>query len=205
MKAKIELQNLPMLLERYYSGAMEWPVWVERKHNGVRCVIVVPPSGLDNGGARAYSREGRVLEAGIEAARDMDRYCGPGVYDGELCGPSFRETLSQVKRKDPAYLRYKVWDRLSFNEWLSGRSFQSIPQRRMGLVGLMVPPWHDAMRRCVDLVPGGYVHTEAELQAAFDLAIRRGWEGLVVKDPRSGYHCNERRRDWMKMKPAGVE
>ena len=201
MKAPIELQNLPMLLERYYPGAMQFPVWVERKYNGVRCVIVVDCVGR----SEAYSREGRVLAAGARAATEVAERCGPGYYDGELVGPSFRATLSAVKRKDPATLRYKCWERI--HEYLPGSIANAAPliRRKVGLVGLMRAPWVDASAQCVDLVPGGWAWSEEELGKMLDLAIRRGWEGLVIKDPAGWYRFGVRSKAWMKLRPKGEE
>lgn len=207
MKAPIVLPSWywPMLLERYFPGAMEFPVWVERKYNGFRCVIVVPdPRGNSFvSEPAAFSREGRVLEAGTRAAREIAERCGPGYYDGELVGPSFRATASAVKSKNPSSLRYKCWDRLIVLP-MEGRMEVALTERKSWLAPLMAPPWADTVNRCVDLVPGGWVWSEEELERALDLAIRRGWEGLVIKNGRSGYRCGVRSRNWMKLKPQGV-
>lgn len=203
MKAPILLEHTPMLMEKYYPGAMQFPVWVERKYNGVRCVVVVGnPMHGQSRDPIAYSREGRVLEAGLEAARDMARLVGSGYFDGELVGASFRATLAAVKRKDPSTLRFKVWDMLYPGEaMVSGRTSRQLHARRLGLLPLMPAPWVDSWRRCVDLVPGGFANSEEQLQEMYKLAMKRGWEGLVIKDPRAGYRCGERTRLWMKMKP----
>jgi hypothetical protein len=44
---------IPMLLQKWYPGALAFPFWAERKINGVRCCVVVTATE-----ARAMSREG---------------------------------------------------------------------------------------------------------------------------------------------------
>ena len=43
--------------------------------------------------------------------------------------------------------------------------------------------------------------TAAEIEVDLQKVISNSSEGLVLKNPRSAYHLNERRDDWMKVKP----
>jgi len=45
-------------------------------------------------------------------------------------------------------------------------------------------------------------HTWQPLVALLDLARRRGWEGVVLRHPRSLYTPGKRNRDLLKLKPA---
>jgi len=176
---------------------MRWPAWVERKYNGVRCVIVI-----DGDGARAISREGLPLAAGQFAADWIAARGVRGLVDGELVGVTFRRTLSAIKRNDPEYLRFKAWDHLTPEELAAGRSDRPLAERRAGLVALMPEPSADAIQGPVDLVSGCYVADDAALECAYRDAMRRRWEGLVVKDPSAPYVCETRSRGWRRCKPG---
>lgn len=188
----------PMLLTDYAGPAsMQWPAWVERKYDGVRCVIVV-----DDDGARAISREGLPLAAGQAAADWIAARGVRGLIDGELVGATFRRTLSAIKRNDPEYLRLKVWDYLTLEEVAAGRSDRQLAARRAGLVALMPEPSADAIQGPVDLVSGCYVADDEALERVYRDAMRRRWEGLVAKDPCAPYVCGTRSRGWRRCKPG---
>jgi len=188
----------PMLLHRYHSGCKAWPYWAERKHNGVRCLIV-----SDGKTAAPYSREGNLLPSGYVAAGHIMATCGPGVYDGELVAGTFTETLSAVKRKTTAGVRFKVWDCLTLEEWDRGVCLLPLPERRARLVGLLAKPTDPAWYVC-EIVTGRYICNHADLFYAMAEALRRGWEGLVLKDPAAPYLCGERTWGWLKCKDLGA-
>jgi ATP-dependent DNA ligase len=188
----------PMLLTDYCGpDCMTWPAWVERKYDGVRCVIV-----LTEDGATAYSREGHVLAAG-QAAADWCHACGlRGLVDGELVGASLSVTIGAVKRGDPSRLRFKAWDYLTPAETTEGRSDRPLMDRRSGLVRLLPSPAADASSGPVDLVPGQYVDDDAALEQVYRESQLRQWEGVVVKDVRNPYVCGTRSRGWRRCKPG---
>lgn len=184
----------PQLLSKWYPGALAFPLHCERKVNGFRCMIHVSADGR----GRAYSREGNVLVAGQLVADAVARAAGPGVWDGELAGDTFRETVSAVKRRSPAGLRFHAWDVLSLPQWAAGGTDDPLELRRGCLQALRGVP-------AVEVVASVLVHDEGELDARFRVAICEGWEGLVLKRPGSPYRCGLRSADWCKMKPGRPE
>lgn len=188
----------PMLLTDYCGpDCIGWPVRVERKYDGVRCVIVV-----DDRGARAYSREGLPLAAGQMAADWIAARGIRGVVDGELVGASLHVTIGAVKRGDGQYLRFKAWDHLTAIEAQAGRSDRPLAARVAGLVRLLPCPSADASAGPVDLVPGIIAHDDAELEAAYRESQLRGWEGVVAKDLTAPYVCGKRSPSWRRCKPG---
>lgn len=183
-----------MLLQRYHAGCKAWPYWAEQKHNGVRCLII-----NDGKTAVPYSREGRLLPSGYVAAGHIMATCAPGVYDGELVAGTFNETLSAIKRKTTAGVRFKVWDCLTLEEWERGACHLPLPERRARLVGLLAKPSDPAWFVC-DIVPGHDVLNREELHQDMRCALRFNWEGLVLKDPAAPYLCGERSWGWLKCK-----
>lgn len=188
----------PMLLQKFHAGCHSWPYWVERKYNGVRCVIV-----NDGRCVGTYSRSGNGLAAGRLAAHEIWQRARPGVYDGELVGASLPVTLSAVKRGDPRRLRFKVFDYLTLGEWAAGRSDRPLMERRRALVDLIQRPGL-GLDSVVDVVRGQLIHDPGALAFEAARALDRGWEGLVAKDPAAPYVCGERSRGWLKIKSLEV-
>lgn len=104
----------PMLAQKYASEQVKQHLYVQRKYNGVRCMI-----GLQEGELVAYSRNGKLITA---IPHILDQLRGKsfedGVYlDGELYlhDTPLQNTLSYVKRKqdESEKLDYVIYDILT--------------------------------------------------------------------------------------------
>lgn len=181
----------PMLLERYVPELASWPALVEQKVDGVRCLVVVDEAGR----GRAYSRQGLVLPVQALADRVAGAVGAGVVVDGELAASTWNETISLLRRRgaDRSALILHAFDLVMLSEWTAGRSSAPLADRRerlqplQGVLGVRV-------------VPGVLVDDAGELDDRFRGALAAGWEGLVVKDPSSGYYCGTRCRAWAKLK-----
>lgn len=185
---------MTMLLRNFEDSPVAYPTWVERKINGIRCIIVVR-----DGVGVGMSREGHVIAAADGMAQIMAAACGDGVYDGELDGGTWGATQSAVKRGDGRNLCYRAWDALTLDEWALGISRCSLSQRKAGLVGLLRPEYRGG--RC-GIVKGQWAANEDELGGMFMDAVSRGWEGVVIKDPSAPYLVGQRSGAWQKLKPG---
>ena len=185
----------PMLLQRFVPGLATWPAVAEEKVNGVRCLVIVDEKGQ----GRAYSREGNPLP--VQALADRIAAAGgPGVYDGELAAGTWNETISLLKRRgaDRSALIFHCFDALTPQEWAFSGSLVPWCYRRWRLDVLHAVPG-------VRVLPGVQVDGPDEVEALFRVAIADRWEGLVIKDPQSGYYCGERTRAWLKLKEGRLE
>jgi bifunctional non-homologous end joining protein LigD len=180
----------PMLLTDFDGLNATYPLWAERKFDGFRCIIMI-----GNFEPVAYSRNGNRLPAADEIARQMDRLCPSGAYDGELAGPTWGATQSAIKRGTPAGLVFHAFDHLLLCEWRQGYSNRSIEDRRGVFEHVRDVPG-------VAVVESRLIESDAEMEAAYHDAIARKWEGLVVKRPGSPYTCGVRSRDWQRLKPC---
>jgi ATP-dependent DNA ligase len=179
----------PMLLTDFDGLNATYPLWAERKFDGFRCIIMI-----GNFEPVAYSRNGNRLPAADEIARQMDRLCPSGAYDGELAGPTWGATQSAIKRGTPAGLRFYAFDHLLLCEWRQGYSNRSIEDRRGVFEHIRDVPG-------VEVVESRLLYSDSQLESAFYDALSRGWEGLVVKRPGSLYTCGVRSDAWQKLKP----
>jgi DNA ligase-1 len=179
-------------------------VWVEDKYDGIRCQL-----HRRAGEVRLYSRDLHDVSAQfpeiVAAARDLP---WDGILDGEILASRDGTVLPFVslqarlgrKAPPPALLEevpviYVAFDLLG-----------------LGGAALLETPLEDRRQRLASLGLTDHVafalshlvtadSTEA-LEAAFAAARARRNEGLMVKDPRSGYSPGRRGYGWLKMKKA---
>jgi DNA ligase 1 len=189
------------------------PVWVEDKYDGIRAQL--HKSGRE---VRLYSRDlhdvsGQFPEV-VESAVDLN---WDGILDGELLAYKngtvlpFQSLQARLGRKSPsAGIREEVpvifvaFDVLGVGRGGDGavEPLLRVPldERRARLAKLDLPLADEG---------GGFalshlvsVENADGLEAAFADARGRRNEGLMVKDPRSGYSPGRRGLGWLKMKKA---
>ncbi len=188
-------------------------VWVEDKYDGIRCQL--HRLGAE---VRLYSRDlhdisGQFPEV-VEAARTLG---WDGILDGEILAwrdgtvMPFVALQARLGRKDPsAEVRaevpviYVAFDVLGLRP---GRSAtvtstlqEPLDERRRRLEALALPLAADGGSFALSHLSSAD-STEA-LEAAFAEARARRNEGLMVKDPKSGYSPGRRGYGWLKMKKA---
>ncbi len=192
-------------------------VWVEDKYDGIR-------AQLHRRGAevKLYSRDlhdiGGQFPEIVAAARDLP---WDGVLDGEILAYSeghvlpFLSLQTRLGRKDPSAsvqaqvpVAYVAFDLLAFGirgaelDWGEVEPLLRVPlrERRRRLEALGLPLLDEGGRFALShLVTADSV---AALDRVFEEARARRNEGLMVKDPDSGYSPGRRGLGWLKMKRA---
>jgi ATP-dependent DNA ligase len=188
-------------------------VWVEDKYDGIRAQL-----HKDGSDVRLYSRDlhdvsGQFPEV-VSAAADLP---WDGILDGEILAYRSGAVLpfialqARLVRKSPSAaileeipVIYVAFDVLGLDTDGDGR-FEallrdSLVVRRRQLDALDLPPADEGGRFArshlirVDTIDG--------LEDAFAAARARRNEGLMVKDPTSGYSPGRRGLGWLKMKKA---
>jgi DNA ligase-1 len=187
-------------------------VWVEDKYDGIRAQLHRRGSDV-----RLYSRDmhdisGQFPEL-IEAARTLE---WDGILDGEILAYGDGHVLpfvtlqGRIGRKDPTDrlqaevpVAYVAFDLIAIGSGLEPvEPLLAVPlsERRRRLEALNLPTVADGGRFALShLVCAESVD---ELERAFSDARARRNEGLMVKDPNSGYSPGRRGLGWLKMKRA---
>jgi DNA ligase-1 len=189
------------------------PVWVEDKYDGIRAQL--HKSGLE---VRLYSRD--LHDVSGQFPEIVDAAAGlpwDGILDGEILAwrddavLPFQSLQSRLGRKAPSEaIRAEVpvifvaFDLLGVG---SGGDDEVEPllrtpldERRRRLEALRLPLAGEGGRFALSHLVK--VDSVDALEAAFTDARRRRNEGLMVKDPRSGYSPGRRGLGWLKMKKA---
>lgn len=163
------------------------PAWIfERKLDGIRCIAV-----RSDGKVRLWSRNDLSLNdrypevADAVGSEASDRFAIDGevvAFDGGAT--SFSRLAQRGQHYVPVF--YYVFDLL----WLDGYDVRPLPltvRKRL----LRALAFGDPLR----LTP----HRNAEGEAMFEEACRKGWEGVIAKRADSTYGAR-RSRDWLKFK-----
>jgi len=189
-------------------------VWVEDKYDGIRCQL--HRRGPE---VRLYSRDlhdvtGQFPEV-AEAAADLP---WAGILDGEILAWKdgavlpFLALQARLGRKRPGEairaevpVIYVAYDLLGVADDRAAATVDpllGVPlrERRRRLEALVLPPALEGGRFALSHLVS--VDSVAGLEAAFADARARRNEGLMVKDPDSGYSPGRRGLGWLKMKKA---
>ena len=189
------------------------PVWVEDKYDGIRAQL-----HRQGDEARLYSRDlhdvsGQFPEV-VEAARALP---WDGILDGEILAyrdgtvMPFQQLQARLGRKSPSEairgevpVIYVAFDVLGIGpgagEPVEPLLRTPLEERRRRLEALGLPLADDGGAFALSHLVS--VDTAEGLDDAFTAARERRNEGLMVKDPRSGYSPGRRGLGWLKMKKA---
>jgi len=190
-------------------------VWVEDKYDGIRAQL--HKRGTD---VRLYSRDlheiGGAFPEILEAARPL---AWDGILDGEILAWKdgtvlpFIALQARLGRRSPSEaiqaevpVIYVAFDALAIGSGPGGHSpiepllRAELRARRARLDALDLPLAADGGRFLRSHL--SVAADSEELEAAFSEARARRNEGLMVKDPASGYSPGRRGLGWLKMKKA---
>ena len=215
---------LPMLASPATDAAeivarLGTPLWAEDKYDGIRAQL--HKAGTD---VRLYSRDlhdiGEQFPDVVDSAREM---AWDGILDGELLAMAegrilpFARLQARLGRKEPdaevlatVPAGYVAFDVIAAGGGAPADAGTGAADPSARVTPLLERPLLErravleALRLPGRIVVGHLEHpaTAGELDAAFDAARARGNEGLVVKDPASGYTPGRRGLAWLKLKKA---
>ncbi|WEN16867.1 hypothetical protein PY254_10605 [Rhodanobacter sp. AS-Z3] len=194
-----------MLADRYQAAAItHWPVQVEPKIDGVRCLAEVD---LAAGKVQLHTRNGNLIShmeslnhGVLELARRLAAPVGAGVViiDSELTAGNFAQTLAALRGVAPPDKTptLHVFDALVDVHACSLQEHGSYAARRQRLQ----QAWAAGMPSTLQLVASESAHTEGEVEAIYRRQLAAGWEGVMVKNP-SAFYAAGRSQAWLKIKP----
>jgi DNA ligase-1 len=181
---------------------------IEVKLDGVRVITIVYPDGRVD----QFSRNGKELvnfphvKAQFEAVAAEGGISQPTVFDGEIMSGSFQDLMKQIHRKSSAQANDAVlnlFDIIPLEDFETGVCARSQTERSM-LLKVWHGTWEDKIpnitvvaQETVDLDTEAGQQRYKEINA---LAIKGGYEGIMLKDPEGRYKC-KRSVAWLKLKP----
>jgi len=189
-----------------HEGKVSGQKLIEVKLDGVRVITVVYPDGSVD----QFSRNGKELvnfpHVKEQLAKIAQGFTEPMVLDGEIMSGTFQDLMKQIHRKSSAKANDAVlnlFDALPLSAFESGESATTQEQRSEWLKTWFaanesaLPNVTVVAQETVDLDTDAGQERYKEINA---LAIKGGYEGIMLKDPSAGYKC-KRSVAWLKLKP----
>jgi DNA ligase-1 len=216
---KIQLQPLVPVRPALAGGTTDeitrFPVWVERKYDGIRMMLHKSTDARGSVLAGGYTRNRNDwLEqvAGLDAtikllpARNV-------IIDGELYGTVFDlevvrpatvyEVYSALQgaagQPRPVQMRYAAFDLI----YLEGHDLTRLPlaERRQRLAMLLAPLANMPTPVPVSLAEGFQAENKDDINRLYHHFRAQGYEGIISKDLSGAYLLGTRDPSWMKRKP----
>lgn len=214
---KIQLKPLSPVRPALASGSVEdikkYPVWVERKYDGVRLLLHKSTDARGSILCGAYTRNrGDWLELIPGMGRTIPLLPAQScIVDGELFGSvvglegarpaSVYEVYTMIQGEPirPVQLKYAAFDIL----YLNGQDLtrHSLAQRRQALSALMMPITGMPLPVPITVSEGQLVDNREGLNRLFQHFRSQGYEGIIAKNLAGPYHLATRDPDWVKKKP----
>lgn len=214
---KIQLQPLvpvkPMLAGGVVDETLRYPVWVERKYDGIRLMLHRSSDVHGSVLCGAYTRNrGDWLEQipGLDQSiRAIP--AANAILDGELYGTvvdldgtrpaSVYEVYAALQGNPtvPVTLKYAAFDLVYLNGVdLAG---QPLAQRRQVLSSLLAPLTSRQLPIPLSLSDGQLATSREDANRLFQHFRAQGYEGIITKDLQAPYQFDVRDPGWRKRKP----
>jgi len=199
-----------MLAHKFDEAKIQYPIRVEPKYDGMRLLAIGNQDGFEfrtRSGKLVDSISDNVintLKTMYEEGIDMWKPETLMVFDGELMGENFADTMRQGRKAGHKFENGKFYCFDAFPlevfQQLRSKPNPSVPYEER----------HKELRQVYDaanlgeddgviLPPSYIVRTFEEITAIYDGVRARGLEGLILKRIDGLYHPR-RNVDWMKMK-----
>jgi DNA ligase-1 len=190
-----------------------FPVWVERKYDGIRLML---HKSTDAQGAVLAAAYTRARHDWLELVRGLDLTIRALpvrslILDGELYGTivdlegvrpaTVYEVYAylQGERTTPVNLRFAAFDILYMNGYdLTGRT---LDERRRRLGSLLASVVSAPMPVPLSMSEGQLAETREDVNRLFYHFRAQGYEGVITKDLAGTYRLAERDPTWRKRKP----
>ncbi len=213
----IQLQPLSPIRPALASSGMEkltkFPVWVERKYDGIRLLL---HKSTDVSGATLCGAYTRNKNDWLELVPGLDRSIGivpaqNAIIDGELYGTivdldgprpaSVYEVYSMLQGETsrPLQLKFAAFDLLYLNS--QDLTHHPLHVRRHGLMNLLSAMAYQPTPLPISLADGQLANNKDDLNRLFHHFRAQGYEGIIAKDLQGPYLVATRDPTWIKRKP----
>lgn len=214
---RIELQPLvpvrPALAGGSTDGLKSWPVWVERKYDGIRLMLHKATDRIGSVLCGAYSRNRRDYLEGVSGLQAAIRAlpAHSAIVDGELYGTVMTTegmrpaTVYEVfgalqgEAPRPVRLRFAAFDVI----YLNGLDLtpETLRARRQKLQMLVAPLANMPLPIPVSLAEGQMAGSKEDLNRLYQHFRSQGYEGILTKNLDAPYRLATRDPGWLKRKP----
>jgi len=195
----------PQLAHLYEPDKVEYPIRAEYKIDGSRLQI-------HKWGTQVWLYSRRALEKSETLPEIVDIAGGFNAHscivDSEVVAVDekggFLPFQSLLERTVPRKLSREELEQRKGKIGLTIRAFDILFLNGTRLTDL---PFSERRKHLLEVVPAEYLaegrdcENDAELMRFYEEALRKGWEGVLVKNLNSTYEAGQRTYTWLKLKP----
>ena len=191
-----------------------YPVWVERKYDGIRLMLHKSTDASGSILCAAYTRGRKDWLEQIKGMRQTISAfpCRDAIIDGELYGSVFDldgarpatvyevyASLSGEVVQRPVNLKYAAFDLV----YLNGRDLTGLPlrERRNLLQQFLGPLTNFPSPIPLTIAEGQLAKDKNDVNRLYQYFRNQGHEGIITKDLDGLYALARRDPDWLKRKP----
>lgn len=192
------------LAATYMDNVHQWPVAVEKKYDGIRCLLHYHARTRK---VTAYSRGGHVISSSIEEiCAQLKRRCKVMDKDLWLDGEIVHRKSNPSKSWGPTISCIQSHDR-SLKSQLCFYAFDYLDNPdddrtpyvvRRDKLDKFFPS--KTCTKKLDKVTQQIAFSKTDLLSIYNDTISKGYEGVMIKDLHAPYKL-KRCKSWMKMKP----
>lgn len=167
-------------------------LYVEPKLDGVRCLVIVK-----DGGVEIFTRNGSKIEGYDDIESEMSAYPIDFVYDGEIIGENFDNTMEGLfakgTRKEATYV---IWDMIPVKEFNARICSAPLSYRKSQLNMYGAPVKHTKIIESIKVPSSVFIN---DPDGICEDMVKSGYEGVIVKSSESKYEY-KRSFSWLKYK-----
>ena len=184
-----------------YKDKINWPVIVQVKFNGLRCIA--SKSGLFTRKGEKYISVPHIEES----LKPFFQKYPSAILDGELFNFNLRERLNEIVtlvrktkhitqedlNKSEKIVRYNIYDGYGFENHTQDIEYQT----RKSWIDKHVSSYYEYCEKVDDYI----VKTQEELDKVYGNFLSQNHEGAIIRIPDSSYE-NKRSKNLLKYKPV---
>jgi DNA ligase-1 len=215
---ELRLQPLVAIKPALASGLTDtikkYPVWVERKYDGIRFMLHKSTDAHGSVLCAAYTRGRKDWLEQVNGMRATIQTfpCRDCIVDGELYGTvldldgprlatvyEVYASLSGEVVQRPVSLKYAAFDLV----YLNGADLTQLPlrQRRQTLQQFLAPLGNFPTALPVQIAEGQMAKDKNDVNRLYQYFRGQGYEGIISKDLDGTYALAQRDPNWLKRKP----
>jgi DNA ligase-1 len=215
---EVRLQPLVAIKPALASGSTDttkkFPVWVERKYDGIRVMLHKSTDAHGSVLVAAFTRGRKDWLEQINGMRQTIHAfpCRNCIVDGELYGTvldlegprlatvyEVYASLSGEVVQRPVNLKYAAFDLV----FLNGQDLTQLPlrQRRQMLQQFLGPITSYPLTIPVSIAEGQLAKDKNDVNRLYQYFRGQGYEGIISKDLEGTYALAQRDPNWLKRKP----
>ena len=183
------------------QSELDFPVFIEPIYSGVRLKMFASPSGESGVYSRGYINYNNLFSSHLEILKELSTKYGTTIeVDGELKSKDWPTTAKIMDQSNRGIINQELVSKVKFHIFdviLFSRKKMALRLRKRKYAAKIATKMIN-FYPTVKLIPHKEVHSQDELLRCYEIAVKKGFSGIMIKDPKAPYYPG-RKSGWLKM------